>query len=183
MKIFLSILLCAMSVSSCSVINYIAQKKESGKAFCNEQYLDENIIHFNKRELNVARNGFVYSTLGAIALQKNNYESRSHLFKLPNNIKEIYSDNKLSGLQAKTFIVLEKITNNPKELVVAFAGTNQFRDWLTNAQVSDKQFKQAVDYYNTSVQLKEVGDPKKIKQNCSNWLLFRGSIGSKCREK
>lgn len=81
---------------------------------------------------------------------------------MPSSIKEIYSDNKLSGLQAKTFIVYDKVTNSPKELVIAFAGTNQFRDWLTNAQVSDKQFKQALDYYNKSVQREEVGDPKKL---------------------
>lgn len=70
MRKVLSILMCTMSVSSCSVINYIAQTREYGKAFCNERYLDKNIVHFEQRELDVARSGFIYSTLGAIALQK-----------------------------------------------------------------------------------------------------------------
>ena len=147
---------CAVGVSSCSIVNYIIQKRESGKFWCNERYLPEDINHFNDQELTIARNGYIYSFLGAIALQDNSIDSKNHWFNLPDNIKEIYSDSKSSGFQGKTFLIFDKETKKPQKLVIAFAGTNEPKDWLANTQLSDEQFKQALNFYKESLQLDSV---------------------------
>lgn len=146
------LILTSVLLTSCSTLT---KNRESGEYFwCNERYLDEvekreNKVVYSKNELELAKKGYIYSTLGAIVLQdfdKNPRHTFAYDPKLITPMK--YIANEKSGFQAKTYIVNDENTLLPKELVIVFSGSNQFVDWIPNLTFSKTQYTQAINYFN-----------------------------------
>ena len=144
------------SIAMCSTFS---SAKVSNKVWCKERYLHlvekEHGRIYTQTEENVAKRGYIYSTLAAIALQKNNKPNADYTFALPNNVEQIdhiSAENnksaKKSGFEARTFIINDEISKRPKELVIAFTGSNQLiKDWImTDFGWSEKQYEDAKNY-------------------------------------
>lgn len=148
----IGVILISALLTSCTLINNM---RESGEYFwCNQRYLDkveirEKKVVYTKEELELAKKGFIYSTLGAIVLQDFDKNPRHTFSYDPKLIKPMnYIANEKSGFQAKSYIVNDENTLLPKELVIVFSGSNQLVDWIANARFSDIQYAQALNYFN-----------------------------------
>lgn len=146
------------SIAMCPILSFA---EVSTKVWCKERYLDlveqEHGRIYTPTEENVAKRGYIYSTLGAIALQKDNKPNADYTFVLPNNVVQIdhiSAENsksaKKSGFEARTFIVKDEVSKRPKELVIAFTGSNQLlKDWImTDFGWSENQYEDAKNYVN-----------------------------------
>lgn len=153
-----TLLLLITSMTACSTLDSMGVK---GKVWCKERYLDkqdqlEKI--YSPTEENFAQKGFIYSTLGAVALQNDNDPNPDFHFNLPGYIEQIDHVEKSSGFEVKSFIIKDKVTDKPLELVIAFTGSNQFaKDWLiTNFGVSKEQYFDARNYVKTLMIREEI---------------------------
>jgi len=128
--------------------------KEEGEVWCSNRYLDMNEYYqhpetsgaaFRKR-LALSEKGYLYSLAAAYTLQSP--KSDKYNFRLPSYMTKIdsLSRNDKSGFQAETFIIINPSTGN-KNVVVAFRGTDQFKDWYKhNAWLWPNQFEPARNY-------------------------------------
>ena len=121
--------------------------------WCNERYLpklDARGAVINSLHQTVAANGYLYALLGAYALQQDNPEGQQHFFELPdrvNMITGLHQQDSASGFEATSFEVADLV--NPKhlrEIVIAFAGSNDDADWRTNFYFDKTQYDQAIAY-------------------------------------
>lgn len=149
-------LICGVLITMSPTLSFA---KVSKKVWCKDRYLNQveqkyGTIYTPTEEI-VAEKGYIYSTLGAIALQKDNKPNADYTFVLPNNVEQIdhiSAENsepaKKSGFEARTFIIKDEISKRPKELVIAFTGSNQLiKDWImTDFGWSEKQYEDAKNY-------------------------------------
>lgn len=120
--------------------------------WCNERYLpeiDKQKEVADKLHLNVAKQGYIYAFIGAYVLQKDNKEGRDHYFRLPERIQQIpelsESDIK-SGFEANVFEIYT-MSGSLDEVVIAYTGSNDAADWITNFSFTNKeQYEQARSY-------------------------------------
>ncbi|MBI3447520.1 MAG: DUF2974 domain-containing protein [Acidobacteria bacterium] len=124
-------------------------ESESGDFWCNERYLypDPNADTDALRRLEVARRGYLYALAAALVMQKP--EEVCHRFAAPARLVEVRPrpDSALSGFEATTFEVRSRVDpNDVEEVVVAFAGTDELRDWAADLGMSDRQYDEASSY-------------------------------------
>ena len=121
--------------------------------WCNQRYLpklDAQGAVIDRLHQSVAMNGYLYALLGAYALQKDNREGEEHFFELPARVKiapRLHQHNVNSGFEANTFEIYDLV--NPvhlREIVVAFNGSDEDTDWLTNFSLDKAQYEQALSY-------------------------------------
>jgi dienelactone hydrolase len=140
-----SILLCGCSVFPRHGGNL------SGKIWCNSRYLPY-VDEFAKQEFHavgdrykVAARGYPYAVAGSLALQSDG--KKEHAFNLPKSMThaaDLDSRNE-SGFFASTY--LYDPPGSPPEVVVAFRGTNDARDWIMhNFSPAPEQFDLARTY-------------------------------------
>lgn len=140
-----------LSPASSHAINYT--KYERGSFWCNEQKW--GIDTFDSKHLKVAKRGYLYTLAAALALQKENQESKDHFFASPKRMKEAdRPDRKDSGFEVVTYeIYSDEDRVTLQEVVIAFLGSNDSEDWIkTNLAFDKRQYIDAVDYViNTSL--------------------------------
>ena len=121
--------------------------------WCNQRYLPKLDAHgavIDRLHQSVAMNGYLYALLGAYALQKDNREGQEHFFELPARVKiapRLHRHNVNSGFEANAFEIYDLV--NPahlREIVVAFNGSDEENDWLTNFSLDTAQYEQALSY-------------------------------------
>ncbi len=139
-------------LSSCSSFLSPWSKYEKGKVWCNERYLHERPTPFSKEHLKVAERGYIYALTGSLVLQGQDdisEEDTDHFFKIPSYL-EVYDwpEPDTSGFEVGTFKLYETSEKTKlKEIIIAFTGSNQKRDWVfTNLLFSKKQYKLAEEY-------------------------------------
>lgn len=155
-----TVLLLVTGLTACSTFDSLGVK---GKVWCKERYLDkQDKIQrvYTDTEENFAQKGFIYSTLGAISLQKDDDPNPDFQFNLPKYIQQIDHVKKKSGFEVKSFIIKDKTTHKPLELVIAFTGSNQVvKDWLlTDFGVSTKQYSDALTYVKEIMNRQDIKD-------------------------
>lgn len=115
---------------------------------CNIPWLKVDSTQFEDDELIAARNGYMYVTAAALALQGN--EEKDHWIGIPERMKPIQPDPFIGtkGFQARAFLLYDK--NDPDQieaLVVAYTGSQMddlWNDWVLADIVGNKsQFIQA----------------------------------------
>lgn len=140
----------------CSVLPVNFGKLE-GKVWCDERYL-HNVAEYRnptpegweylRPKLELSKQGYMYSVAAVLALQKNNNETRFH-FSQParlQEIKELDRDSP-SGFQASSYILAKANENDTEQVVVAFAGSNQWKDYfLHNFAITPNQYFDARNY-------------------------------------
>jgi Lipase (class 3) len=122
---------------------------EKGAIWCNEPLKYEPGVHFDRPHLEVARRGYLYALAAAYTLQGNSDEDHDHWFKLPPRMKEVDRPSRdSSGFEVRTFeLRTGPNDNDPKEIIVAFTGSNDRADWIsTNLFFSRSQYQLASDY-------------------------------------
>jgi dienelactone hydrolase len=146
MKNLVLVLLASLLIG-CVQIDY--RKWECGKVWGSERFVRKN--DFDNKYLVASERGYLYALAGALVLQKDNLEGQQHFFPdVPRMIRveRLSAHNRRSGFEAQTFEVRET-ADSPvvKEIVIAFAGSNDVLDWLQNFNFLDKrQYKEARDY-------------------------------------
>lgn len=132
-------LLVVLLLQSCaSPPNLIDPPISRNNAFwCNERYLDRYQNNIDPIHLNVSKEAYMYAIASSIALQKSGANKTGRQwFTAPARLQEIESirDKKLNtGFEATSFKLMDK--NDPnilKEIIIAFAGSNEPLDWWTN---------------------------------------------------
>jgi len=131
----------AFGGDSCKWVKY-----ESGKFWCNERYLYSDSNPFDSKHLDAAKRGYLYALAAALVMQT---ESEAcHRFNAPSRLVEIQPRPPAteSGFEATTFEVYSVgDPNEIEEVVIAFAGTDELRDWKTNLG-SEVQYTEASEY-------------------------------------
>ncbi|PLK50534.1 hypothetical protein [Uliginosibacterium sp. TH139] len=117
--------------------------------WCNGRFLDPAAKPFDNQHLKVAQRGYLYAVAAALVLQQDNAESRAHYFSRPERLREIDRPRRdRSGFEAAAFEVLDAPGGRPKELVIAFAGSNDNADWQnTNFGFDTRQYTLARAYF------------------------------------
>lgn len=126
-----------------------------GRAWCNERYLDmvdeyqdlANSQQFRK-QLSLSKAGYIYSVASVLTLQKDNKESEFNFTK-PVYLKEVKSlaEDQSNGFQAYTFIRSDPETGKNIEAIIAFRGSDQWRDYfLHNFWIWPIQYEPARNY-------------------------------------
>lgn len=120
----------------------------ASRFWCNGRFLDPAAKPFDAQHLKVAQRGYLYAIAAALALQKDNPESRQHYFTPPPRLREIDRPRRdRSGFEAATFELLDVPGGKVKELVVAFTGSNDETDWQqTNFGTDTRQYQLARQY-------------------------------------
>lgn len=138
MKFFLSCLLCLCALPP----------QAAGRFWCGERYLDNRSRPFDSRHLEVARRGYLYAVAAALAMQKDDPESRAYRFAMPERLREIDRPPRdASGFEAAAFEVLDAPGGKPAEIIIAFAGSNDETDWTdTNFGNDTRQYTLARRY-------------------------------------
>lgn len=170
-SIFLRItafLFIALSLSACSVIPINFGKLE-GKVWCNERYLPDVAEYKNptsegwentKRKIELSKRAYMYSVAAVLALQKNNNETRFH-FSQPSRLEEIkeLERNLETGFQASSYILAKGTGNEEDVIVIAFAGSNEWKDYfLHNFSPNPIQYSDAKKYiHDVSIHPRAIG--------------------------
>lgn len=120
----------------------------ASRFWCNGRFLEPAAKPFDAQHLLVAQRGYLYAIAAALALQKDNPESRQHYFAPPPRLREIDRPRRhASGFEAATFELLDAPGGKVKELVVAFTGSNDETDWKqTNFGTDTRQYQLARQY-------------------------------------
>lgn len=138
---------------------------ESGRFWCGQRFLPKGIDVFGQREEFVANRGYIYVLAAALTLQKkSNAESDAHHFYKPERLIPIDSTNNTqSGFQATTFLLKPLTNNEQEEIVVAFAGSNELKDWIkTNLSASRRQYNDARNYIIKTLKVQKIHGKKII---------------------
>ncbi len=134
-------------------------KYERGNFWCNEQKWGATT--FDTKHLTVSKRGYLYILAAALALQKENQESKDHYLAPPRRMLEAdRPERKNSGFEVVTYeIYTDPDRNTLQEVVIAFTGSNDSEDWLkTNLGFDKRQYSDAVDYVvNTATKPKYKG--------------------------
>ncbi|WP_152598768.1 Mbeg1-like protein [Janthinobacterium sp. RA13] len=150
------ILMILVKLCGCSALPVNAGKLE-GDVWGNQRYLPE-VAEYKKpsaegwentqRKLDLSKRAYMYSVAAVLALQKNNTDTRFH-FAQPGRleeVKELECDLE-SGFQASTYILRKGIGNDEDQVVVAFAGSNEWKDYfLHNFSLNPIQYADARQY-------------------------------------
>lgn len=145
---WLSILLVStLTLGGCASIDY--PKYECGKIWGAERVVVDGDFH--NKYLKASKLGYIYALAGALILQKDNKEGREHYFAPLDRlhwIDSLYVNDKATGFEATTFELFEDNKSQvPSEVVIAFAGSNDAKDWIQNlSPLSIRQYQQAVAY-------------------------------------
>ena len=146
------VMLCALT-TGCSIFPTNFGKLE-GRFWCNQRYLDmvneyQDPIGSNlHRKINLAKQGYVYSTAAVLTLQKDGVDPDFHFAK-PSYLTEIPELNadEFNGFQASTYIKTGPDEGSRKEIIIAFRGSDQWRDWIwQNFGLALPQHKSAREY-------------------------------------
>jgi hypothetical protein len=136
----------ALLLSACAIVD----KEKPGVYWCNEPFLKTNQVQFEHDELSAARNGYMYVTAAALALQGDSEEDRAHWIEIPKRLTPIQPDPIYGdvGFQARAFLLHKSPGSTEIEaLVVAFTGSqfsDFWKDWfITNIAGSTSQHLQA----------------------------------------
>jgi dienelactone hydrolase len=133
-------------LGGCSIFAHEAP----GAYWCNEPFLKEDSRQFGDDELAAARQGYMYVTAAALALQGNENEDKDHWIGIPSRLKPIQPDPFLGtdGFQARAFLLYDK--NHPAQieaLVIAYTGSQSndiWEDWIKADFLKDQsQYNQA----------------------------------------
>lgn len=152
---FIIVILVLSLLSSCSMIDAFTTKREKGLFWCNERYLHEmEFPPFAKeplKHLEVAEKGYIYALAASLSLQdeRATKDTTSHFFATPPYLEKYKPlERDKSGFDVVSFKLYETSDKkNLKEIIIAFAGSNQKRDWVfTNLLASKKQYKLAREY-------------------------------------
>lgn len=142
-----TLLVSALTLGGCASIDY--PKYECGKIWGAGRVVKDGDFH--PKYLTASKRGYIYALAGALILQKDNKEGREHYFPPLDRLRwidSLYVDDKTTGFEATTFELFEDNNSKvPSEVVIAFAGSNDTKDWIQNfSPLSTKQYQQAVDY-------------------------------------
>jgi hypothetical protein len=146
-KWLLILLACALTLGGCSSIDY--PKYECGKIWGAERVVKDGDFH--RKYLIASKQGYIYALAGALILQKDNKEGREHNFaplERLHRIDDLYMKDSSTGFEVVTFELFEdNKSKSPSEIVIAFAGSNDTKDWIQNfSPLITKQYQQAVEY-------------------------------------
>ncbi len=141
------LLVSVLTLGGCTSIDY--PKYECGKIWGAERVVKDGDFH--PKYLTASKRGYIYALAGALILQKDNKEGREHYFApldRLHGIDGLYVNDKATGFEATTFELFEDNKSQvPHEVVIAFAGSNDPKDWIQNfSPLSATQYQQAVDY-------------------------------------
>lgn len=131
---FLAIL--CVATTSCSIFPKNFGKLE-GRFWCNQRSIDmvkeyqDPIGPKLKRKLDLAKAAFDYSTAATLTLQKEEKETEFN-FSKPDYLDELVDlrEDQFNGFQAATFIKNKTEHNPEKQVIIAFRGSDQWRDYL-----------------------------------------------------
>lgn len=125
---------------------------------CNEPYLKKENKPFGDDEYLAARNGYMYVTAAALALQGSEKKDKDHWIGRPERLVPIEPDPFFGtkGFQARAFLLYDKQHSDQIEaLVIAYTGsqTNDFwNDWvLANFAGKEFQYDQARELFQNLV--------------------------------
>lgn len=138
---------CALTLGGCASVDY--PKYECGKIWGAERVVKDGDFH--PKYLTASKRGYIYALAGALILQKDNKESNEHHFASLDRLRwvdDLYVRDKATGFEVITFELFEDNKSQlPSEIVIAFSGSNDTKDWIQNlSPLSTKQYQQAVDY-------------------------------------
>lgn len=127
--------------------------REVGYVWCNERYLDLVDGYGVGKAHRLARKGYPYALASALVLQKDNKIGRKHWFNAPPQSLipmpvpgHDGNEKDPSGFYAATFR-RPAHQGSPETLVIAFRGTDGWRDWwFQNLAIKPEQFEKAVAY-------------------------------------
>jgi len=140
----------SLLLSACAIVN----KERPGVYWCNEPFLRTDQVQFEKDELSAARNGYMYVTAAALALQGDKLEDKAHWIETPKRLVPIKPDPIYGedGFQARAFLLHRSPGSQEIEaLVIAFTGSqfdDFWKDWVvTNFIGSTSQYAQARELF------------------------------------
>ncbi|MGY2184644.1 hypothetical protein [Pseudomonas sp. SDO5591_S426] len=123
---------------------------EEGYVWCNNRYLAPNGAPFTMDVTGtVAVQGYMYGLAAALVLQQDNSEGDAHHFTKPPRLVQLdAAPRKASGFEASTFRLKPVTPDVKEEIIIAFAGSNDWADWFTNINPlpNRTQYNQAVAY-------------------------------------
>lgn len=131
-------------LSACSTVPL-----EKGKFWCNEPLPFPSGRPFGDIHFDVARRGYVYALAAALTLQDDSPESKDHWFSDLPRMKRVHREEHWwSGFEVHTYALRDKPEDaEPYECIVAFAGSNDWRDWVfANVGFSLAQHTRAASY-------------------------------------
>ncbi|GAB2895134.1 hypothetical protein GCM10027046_25320 [Uliginosibacterium flavum] len=118
------------SLLLCLCLITLPAQAASTRFWCNDRFLDPTSKPFDARHLQVARRGYLYAMAAALALQKDDHESRAYHFAPPARLHEVDRPRRdRSGFEAVSFELLDAPGGKITEIVVAFSGSNDDIDW------------------------------------------------------
>lgn len=149
MKKVILLLLIVGVLSGCSILNPHDTCGEFGYVWCNDRYLTHR--NWDKATEVAAEKGYMYGLAAALVLQgdRSDKVSRAHWFTRPSNLVPLDPplERDWSGFEAATFLYKPRDPTKPEEVIIAFTGSNDYRDWLTNLDpFGRRQYDLAVDY-------------------------------------
>ncbi|QKL01300.1 hypothetical protein GEV39_07705 [Pseudomonas sp. NY5710] len=152
------LILVASTLSGCSWFNPYDTWGESGYVWCNDRYLEHR--NWDAQTEDAATRGYMYGLAAALTLQgdRSDKSSRAHWFTDPSNLRPLEPPGKKdwSGFEAATFVHKPRDSRQPEEIIIAFTGSNDFRDWATNFDpFATRQYDLAVAYTK-----KQLSDPQ-----------------------
>jgi hypothetical protein len=123
-------LICGVLITMSPTLSFA---KVSKKVWCKDRYLNQveqkyGTIYTPTEEI-VAEKGYIYSTLGAIALQKDNKPNADYTFVLPNNVEQI------DHISAENSEPAKKVVLKQELLLLRMKFQNVQRNWLLHSQV------------------------------------------------
>lgn len=140
-------------ISGCGVIPKNWGKLE-GEFWCNNRHTNLAKKNYSdlggdlRKRMSLAKQGYIYSTAAALGMQKEdgdltfNYQPPSRLVKMDD-----LSESRWNGFQADTFILYDGNRKEKLEAIVAFRGSDEFRDYfLHNFWFWPAQYKPAREY-------------------------------------
>ena len=145
----------AVVLFSCSILPKNLGKEE-GFIWCNARYLDfwaypklGSVDPIRDKRFALADKGYLYALAASITLQKEGKDEDKHFIAPPymNRVSKLEWDDK-NGFQASTFELYEETGSSQlKEVIVAFRGTDEPKDWLKqNISLAPEQFPPARQY-------------------------------------
>ncbi len=102
---------------------------QNNPAWCNVRYLNAHNIKATNKELDLACQAYLYSLCATLILQNDKLpESKKHTFQKPDYLELLSeSHDKKTDFDACAFM-----NHQTQEIIIAFAGTNSFKDWMAN---------------------------------------------------
>ncbi|MGN7744729.1 hypothetical protein ACTJJN_01580 [Pseudomonas sp. 22515] len=158
MKLVALIVATVCLLNGCSLINPYDTWGERGYVWCNDRYLKHR--NWDEATENAATKGYIYGLAAALVLQgdRSDKVSRAHWFTQPSNLMPLEPPGKRdwSGFEAATFVHRPRDSSKPEEIIIAFTGSNDYRDWATNFDpFATRQYDLAIEYTK-----KQLSDPR-----------------------